>query len=486
MILMYFFICYSFVFSAINLLNQNREFSTIHKDVIYLPEFDISGEKLNDRRFQYGHKFNTSYNISNSGTWEITENGDLIWRLGIKSEDAYALKLQIDIERFPEDSYFFLYNDSKEMVYGPYTNNDFKYNSFGSPLIKGDLIFIEYYQPSYVSDIVDFEISSVIHDYTDIFNFYNNSRERDCGENVACETAQEYRDQSNSVIYMLINQYTCTGSLINNVNNDNTPYVLTAWHCIVGETSLGDHNDFVYYFNHESSTCNGSNGSFEYSVSGSTLLATRNENVGSDFALLVMDESPPEEWNPFYAGWSNDEEAPLISVGIHHPEDYPRKINYDDDYATSCAWNTANTHWCLTWDDGGTADGSSGSPLFNFDKQIIGTNTGSDGPDCSAGPDLYGKFSLSWDGGNNSTRRLKDWLDPNDTGVIAIDGIYTNSIYELGDMNSDGIINVLDLVAIVNIILGLDSFNNNGDINQDNVIDITDVISLLNIILGDR
>ena len=45
---------------------------------------------------------------------------------------------------------------------------------------------------------------------------------------------------------MLINEYTCTGSLINNANNDNTPYVLTAWHCIVGETNLGDHNNFIY------------------------------------------------------------------------------------------------------------------------------------------------------------------------------------------------------------------------------------------------
>ena len=93
--------------------------------------------------------------------------------------------------------------------------------------------------------------------------------------------------------------------------------MLTAWHGIVGETNLGEQNSFVYYFNHESSTCSGNSGSFQYSVTGSTLLATRNENVGSDFALLIMDDSPPAEWNPFYAGWSNAEEAPLISVGIH-------------------------------------------------------------------------------------------------------------------------------------------------------------------------
>ena len=283
---------------------------------------------------------------------------------------------------------------------------------------------------------------------------------------------------------MIINEYTCSGTLLNNVNNDNTPYVLTAWHCIVGETNLNEHNDFIYYFNHESPTCQGTNGSFEYSVSGSTLLATRNENVGSDFALLIMDDPPPEEWEPFYAGWSNDESAPLISVGIHHPEDYPRKINYDDDYAYSCAWNTSDTHWCLSWDDGGTADGSSGSALFNSDKQVIGANTGSDGPDCSAGPDLYGKFSLSWDGGNNSTRRLKDWLDPDDTGTIAIDGIYTIPQFMLGDINQDNDINILDVVLLVNIILGVSEFNDLADMNLDNEINVLDVVLLVNIILG--
>ena len=60
--------------------------------------------------------------------------------------------------------------------------------------------------------------------------------------------------------HMIINQYTCSGTLINNVNNDNTPYVLTAWHCIVGETNLNEHNDFTYYFNHESSSCSSSSG----------------------------------------------------------------------------------------------------------------------------------------------------------------------------------------------------------------------------------
>ena len=473
-------------FATINITSSAEKISSNDSeiDLITLPNFEVAYDTTDSRRFKYGHKFNVQLSIDNSGTWETSNEGVDIWRLAIESINAYALKIQFNEISLPENSKLFIYNESRDMIYGPYTSTNINRSSFSSPLIKGDKVIIEYIQSNFVNKEVRLNINSIIHDYTDIFNFYNESRDRNCGENVVCDNAEDFRDQANSIIYMVINQYTCSASLINNVNNDNIPYVLTAWHCIVGETDLDEHNDFIYYFNHESPTCEGNIGSFEYSISGSTLLATRNENVGSDFALLVMDESPPEEWNPFYAGWSNDESAPLISVGIHHPEDYPRKINYDNDYAYSCAWTTPNTHWCLSWDDGGTASGSSGSPLFNSNKQIIGTNTGSDGPDCSAGPDLYGKFSLSWDGGNNSTKRLKDWLDPDDTGVIAINGIYTNPETILGDINSDEIVNIIDILLLLDIILDIDVFNQLADINFDNDIDIFDLIQLIDLILN--
>ena len=36
---------------------------------------------------------------------------------------------------------------------------------------------------------------------------------------------------------------------------------------------------------------------------------------------------------------------------------------------------------------------------------------------------IYGQFHLSWDYGTNPQRRLKDWLDPNNTGAQFVDGI---------------------------------------------------------------
>ena len=55
-----------------------------------------------------------------------------------------------------------------------------------------------------------------------------------------------------------------------------------------------------------------------------------------------------------------------------------------------------------------------------------------------------------------------------------------------GDLNEDGLINILDIIITVNIILGTEDYNQNADINEDDTINILDVISILNIILGNQ
>ncbi len=55
---------------------------------------------------------------------------------------------------------------------------------------------------------------------------------------------------------------------------------------------------------------------------------------------------------------------------------------------------------------------------------------------------------------------------------------------EIGDINQDFEINVIDVIELVNMIIENSQFNNSSDINQDNSIDILDVIQLVNIILS--
>jgi hypothetical protein len=53
----------------------------------------------------------------------------------------------------------------------------------------------------------------------------------------------------------------------------------------------------------------------------------------------------------------------------------------------------------------------------------------------------------------------------------------------IGDINSDGVINILDVVGLVNIILGISPENPVGDLNQDGVYNVLDIIQLVHIIL---
>ena len=54
---------------------------------------------------------------------------------------------------------------------------------------------------------------------------------------------------------------------------------------------------------------------------------------------------------------------------------------------------------------------------------------------------------------------------------------------ECGDINSDGIVNVLDVVLLVNMVLS-DGYTASADLNNDDVVNVLDVVVLVNMILA--
>ena len=56
-----------------------------------------------------------------------------------------------------------------------------------------------------------------------------------------------------------------------------------------------------------------------------------------------------------------------------------------------------------------------------------------------------------------------------------------------GDVNDDGLLNVLDIVQIVNYVLGnlefSDSQSSSADVNADGLVNVLDIVTLVNIIL---
>ena len=53
----------------------------------------------------------------------------------------------------------------------------------------------------------------------------------------------------------------------------------------------------------------------------------------------------------------------------------------------------------------------------------------------------------------------------------------------LGDLNDDGMLNVLDIVLIVNMVLD-DGYDGVADMNGDGIINVLDIITIINTIIN--
>ena len=66
----------------------------------------------------------------------------------------------------------------------------------------------------------------------------------------------------------------------------------------------------------------------------------------------------------------------------------------------------------------------------------------------------------------------------------APDGNYCPSTGILGDLNSDGLIDVLDIILTINIILGQSPIDYTADMNLDGIVNILDIVLIVNTILN--
>ena len=70
---------------------------------------------------------------------------------------------------------------------------------------------------------------------------------------------------------------------------------------------------------------------------------------------------------------------------------------------------------------------------------------------------------------------------------LIYDLVYSNS-FILGDVNEDGIINILDIITVINIVLSSSDPTvnqlNTSDLNMDGIVNILDVVILVNLILN--
>lgn len=376
-------------------------------------------------------------NLNNSGKWDELPNGDRIWRLTINCPNALSINLLYNKFYIPEGGEFFVYQPDGSQILGSFgVHNNLPNGKFATEMIFNNTLVVEYFEPKKLRGRARIEIGQINHGYRNFAEFNNNGGgSGPCQVDVNCSPeGDNWQTEKNSVARIIINGTgMCTGSLMNNTAEDGRQLFLTAFHCVddLDAVSNPDASDYVFYWNFERTEC-GMNGSPNTATTtGATLLAN---HANSDFALFELHENPRVVADVYYNGWDASGNIENGGVSIHHPGGDFKKISTHSLTPTLDNWfnlRPANSHLKVQpWDDtvngySVTQSGSSGAPLFDNQKRVIGQLHGGSNIDCLDSAEdegIFGWLAYSWNnaGANSPQRRLHDWLDPINNGATTV------------------------------------------------------------------
>lgn len=417
-------------------------------------EVDTSQRTVGPRskRLQVADDNPVSITPQRSGVWETLADGSQLWRARVRAAGATDLRLGFASFALPPGATLYVIG-ANNYYQGPYTAADANAGKFRAPVVPGDTATIEVRVPAGATLADDaLELTSVGAGFRDVFGRGPLGKAGEtgpgasgaCNVNVVCPLGDAYPDEIRAVGHYEFQAdsdhlyYICTGTLLADVPRDRKNYFLTAAHCLGSATEA---SSVVVYWNYQSTQCSvlrePAGGYLNDNQSGAALRATR---ADVDFTLIELSQAPETAWNVYYAGWDASGAVPVSTIGIHHPSGDVKKITAGP--APSTTYNciadgatTSNTHWWTgPYSQGTTEGGSSGSGLFVSSnggtraRLLVGTLSGGSAL-CSdtsptqpnAGNDCYGKLAVAWNG-TNATTRLRDWLDPANTGTTTLPG----------------------------------------------------------------
>ncbi len=259
-----------------------------------------------------------------------------------------------------------------------------------SPAMPGDIVVLRWRGVA----PPPLRVVRVSHGFEDLFAYVRGpAKEADCYIDATCEddwaTARrgvayyEFEAQGFSAV--------CTGALMGDAKGTGIPWFLTAHHCVGNQATAATVQAF---WNYETQSCNGPlvpGSQLKYSLGADYMTGTG--EYKSDFALLRFDDDPPSVAE--YLDWTTDSVATdeQITV-IHHPGGAYKRISHGVLEGDDSSW------WFVRYTESSTEGGSSGAPLFDQSKRIVGQLFGGYASCFDMNEiDEYGKLSRSYSDG---------------------------------------------------------------------------------------
>ncbi|MCB0597016.1 MAG: proprotein convertase P-domain-containing protein [Lewinellaceae bacterium] len=371
------------------------------------------------------------------GLWEQLPDGTEVWRLRISSPGAHSLNFGFLEYYMPPGGRLLIYDPGQTRILGPFTPADNEsHQQLWTPILAGEEAILEVQLPAGQRKALRLRLATVNHDFLGFLEVLSGACNLDvaCGAGDNWAIVEPYREVIQSVaVYGLGGDTFCTGFLVNNTRNDCTPYFMTANHCEVGSSNAPS---VVVYWNYQNSTCrqpgsadNGNPGDGQLNNFNSGAIF-RAGYAPTDFTLLELDDPLADASQAYFAGWSRDATPPQDTLAcVHHADGGEKRISFSFSGAYAGAWGSGGAnvpggnHLIVPhWDVGSTESGSSGGPLFDRQCKVVGQLRGGSASCNNSQYDAFGWFRYSWTGGGTPGTRLKDWLDPDNTNLLFLDG----------------------------------------------------------------
>jgi len=380
---------------------------------------------------------------SRSWQWRTLPDGERVTRVRVVSPGAAALRVGVRIGELPPDAELRFFSDQPDRtsVYrigaqvvrqtvernrgaGPRAGDDA--DLYWSPTLEGDTAVVEIrVGPRADLNRVDLMIDAVSHLVVSPkkLGAWLPNAAAACNLDVNCHSTVNRNgdDISNAVARMIfssgLGSFFCTGTLLADRANSDTPYFLTARHCISTASEASSLETTWFY---ESSACNAkTQSSVTRTLSGgATLLESVPTN---DMTLLRLNEQPPA--GAVFAGWQGDARGDRYTA-IHHPDGDWKKISFGVRQGLyTCIAGGVGSFFCspdsggdsfnMLIDSGFAEQGSSGSGAFKDNMYLVGTLSAGDTiVACNNAGLYYGRFQVGYDSG------ISKWLENNKLGNL--------------------------------------------------------------------